>query len=383
MRPLQFFVAGLAVTGILSAIACSSDVEQPPVKVDETGAVPPKPGPDKPPPADAQATVFAVNKLFLGSTNRDGSSNTASGWKQYGYNLDGKISTEASKDLCKPRKGANPKNIYADGNEGIDNSFGRNILPVIRAAAPDAESSVNDSILEGSFTLLLNIDKLGPDREYNPLAARMYGGADLGLAPKFDGTDEWPVLPELLNDPKDITSSKIQFPTSYLVENTWVSGSNAPINLALSVSGFTVNLTIANAVVSMKLSDDHKTATEGTIAGILETTVLTSELKKVVAAFDESFCEDNATVDSILTQVEQASDIMQDGSQDPTKECDGISIGLGFNMAHAKLGVVAEPAEISDPCAPEGAGGAGGSGGSGTGGAGGSGTGGAGGGGGG
>jgi hypothetical protein len=135
----------------------------------------------------------------------------------------------------------------------------------------------------------------------------------------------------------------------------------------------------------MKLSDDHKTATEGTIAGILETTVLTSELKKVVAAFDESFCEENTTVDSILTQVEQASDIMKDGSQDPTKECDGISIGLGFNMAHAKLGVVAEPAEISDPCA-EGMGGAGGSGtggagGSGTGGAGGSGTGGAGGGG--
>ena len=363
MRRSQLVLAALAASGILCAAACSDTVDAP-VTPDQTGNVPPKAGADKPPPADAQAKTLAVSKLFLGSTNRDGSPNTASGWKKYGFNLDGKISTEASKDLCKPREGANPANIYPDGDGGIDNSFGRNILPVVRAAAPDAESSVNDSLKEGSFTLLLHINKLCPEAEYNPLDARLYGGASLQMPPKFDGTDEWPVIAELLENPADITSSKVKFPQSYLIENTWVSGTNAPINLSLNVAGFSLNLTIGNAVLAMKLSDDHKSATEGTIAGVLETDVLTKELRKVVAAFDESFCEENATVDSILTQIEQASDIMKDGSQDPNSVCDGISIGLGFEMKEVKLGTVAPPAEFEDPCAA-GMGGSGGAGGSG------------------
>jgi len=167
MRRSLLVIAALAATGILSAAACSDTaVENPPVDPpDQTGIVPPKPGADKPPPEGAVAMTFAVNKLFLGSTDRDGKPNTASGWKKYGFNLDGKVSTEKSEDLCKPREGANPANIYQDGEGGIDNSFGRNILPVVRAAAPDAESSVNQSILDGSFTLLLNIDQLGPDAE--------------------------------------------------------------------------------------------------------------------------------------------------------------------------------------------------------------------------
>jgi hypothetical protein len=126
------------------------------------------------------------------------------------------------------------------------------------------------------------------------------------------------------------------------------------------VGGFTVNLTIGSAVLAMNLSPDHKTATGGTIAGILETDILTTELKKVVAAFDDQFCEENATVDSILNQIRQASDIMKDGSQDPSKDCDGISIGLGFNMAQVQLGEIGEAAEQTNPC--EGEGGAGGTG---------------------
>ncbi len=111
---------------------------------------------------------------------------------------------------------------------------------------------------------------------------------------------------------------------------------------------------------------------EGTIAGVLETDVLTEEITKIVGGFDTSFCDPtNTTLKSILDQIRQASDIMKDGTQDPTKECDGISIGLGFNLKRVTLGDVAPPATPKDPCAP-GTGGAGGTG-AGTGGAGGAG----------
>lgn len=368
-----FLVAGLAATGILSAIACSSSTTEPPATTEPTG-LPPEAGPQKAPPADAPTRVYAINKLFLGSTDRNGKTNKSSAWKEYGFNLDGKVSTEASKDLCKPHAGGLPKTIYPDGNNGIDNSFGKNVLQLILAAASDAEISVNDSILEGSFTIMLHVDKFGPESSYNPLVAKLYAGGDLGATPKFDGTDEWPVLPELLDNKDDITSSKIKFSESYLIDDMWVSGTKAPINLSLTVSGFTLNLTIGSALMAMKFDREHNTATEGTIAGVLETAVLAEELKKVVGAFDESFCGENPTVEGILNQIRQASDIMKDGSQDPTKECDGISIGLGFNMAEVKLGAIAEPGKEEDPCA----GGTGGAGGDGAGGAGGGGTGGAG-----
>jgi hypothetical protein len=39
----------------------------------------------------------------------------------------------------------------------------------------------------------------------------------------------------------------------------------------------------------------------------------------------------------------QASDILQDGTQDPTKTCDGITIGLGFEADAVLLGPAVPP----------------------------------------
>jgi hypothetical protein len=187
------------------------------------------------------------------------------------------------------------------------------------------------------------------------------------LKPKFDGTDVWPVSPELLNNTMDPTSSKIVFPEAYIAGKTWVSGTKGTVSLQLSISGFTVSLDIKNAFVTVDLEGGK--GTNGTIAGVLDTEQLVSQIGKVAAAFDTSFCDpESPTLVSILNQLRQASDILKDGSQDPSKECDGISIGLGFDTAAVKLGPVAKPGDPPpDPCAmgTGGAGGTGGGGGSG------------------
>jgi len=317
--------------------------------------------PDAPPPKapdGATDVTFAIRKLYLGDTKRDGTPDKVNGWKEYGFDLDGKISTAVSTDLCKPRNNAPVKNVYPDGLNGIDNSFGRNILPIILGLSATAATSINDSITKGSFTIMLSMGKLGAGKEYNPILTKLYGGATLldammmPVAPKWDGSDTWPVVPELLNNPMDISSAKVQFDKSYLVDNTWVSGSKGTINLNLSVQGFTLSLTVAAALISVDLSADHKTGTKGTIAGVLATDTLTSELKKVAGGFDPTLCM-GPTIDSIIAQIEQASDIMRDGTAgDPTKTCDGISIGLGFDVAAVQLGKIA-PAAMGggDPCA--------------------------------
>jgi len=340
--------AGFMAAVLLSLTGCGSTTTEEPAPVDETGVVPPEPGPSA--PGDGPGVVLAVDKLFLGETDRTGKEDTKNGWKQFGFNLDGKISTPSSTNLCKPVGSATPSTVYPDGDQGIDNSFGKNIIPIITSLAANPSAEVTNSISEGDFTLMLHIENLGTEPSYNPLTTRLYVGASLGMAPTWDGNDAWPIVPEFLNDPTDIKSSKVVFNESYLVDNTWVSGSKSTLNLSIAVAGYSLTLPIGNAVIAMDLSADHKSVTNGTIAGILPTEQLIAELQKIIGAFDPSLCS-GSTVEGILNQIRQASDILVDGTQDPSKTCDGISLGIGFTGKQIQLGEIAAPAEPGEnPC---------------------------------
>jgi hypothetical protein len=184
------------------------------------------------------------------------------------------------------------------------------------------------------------------------MVTQLYGGADLGAAPRFDGTDAWPVDPRGLNDPSDLTQgSKVQFVNSYLVGNTWVSGDLGTVTVPLLISGFELDLVINHAILSGQLSADHTQLSGGQISGVLDTQQLATAFRRLAGSFDPSLCS-GSTIESIIGELEMASDILTDGTQDPTKPCNGISIGLGFNALPAQLGPVAPPPQPPpDPCA--------------------------------
>src|SRR4051794_8165299 len=92
----------------------------------------------------------------------------------------------------------------------------------------------------------------------------------------------------------------------------------------------------------MTLNPNHDAATNGTIAGVIPLEAFIAEIKKMAGEFDPSLCA-SPTIDSIDAQISQAADIMQDGTQDPTKECDAISIGIGFDARRVSLGPIAPP----------------------------------------
>lgn len=321
------------------------------------GKQPPPPPANK--PGDGAGTTFAVKRLYLGTQNADGTPNKDA-WKDLGYDIDGRIDKASPFDgHCTPVLNANPAQTFTDGNEGIDNSFGGIILQqIILPLAADAEDKVNENIADGSFTLLMKLDTLGASDEYNPIPSKLYVAGQKATPPLNDGTDVWPLFNEFLNaGNKD--NPKVQFPTAYVVGNTWVSGSAGKINLALSVAGFSLSLDINQAVVSFDLAADHKSATGGVISGILDTEAFVTELKKVAGAFSPDLCM-GSTVDSIADRIRKASDILKDGTQDGSKPCDGISIGLGFDLVEASLGdVLPNQPPSPDPCAAGGAGGGG------------------------
>ena len=363
--PVVYAGLSLAVLCGAYAVGCGGDDGE----TGAGGSAPSGPGVQPPaPPANGvegdnpEGVTWAVYELFLGDTDRSGATNP-SAWKTYGYDLDGKQSTKDSKDLCKPAAGGSPSAVYPDGNDGIDNAFGKLLLPIITGLAQDASAQVNEAIQSGSFTIILDMDGLGTQANYINLVTRLYAGTDLGAIPKFDGTDHWPVAPELLNSPTDIKSAKVSFPTSYVNEHTWVSGTPGQLNLNLAVQGYNLALNITNAVITAEMNAGRTEATNGIIAGVIPTEPLIEQLRAIAGSFDKGLCS-GTTFDSLADQIRQASDILSDGTQDASKPCDAISVGLGFSSkpiakpTNDDIGEASPPQP--DPCA-EGGGGTGGS----------------------
>ncbi|MFO0660624.1 MAG: hypothetical protein U0165_12450 [Polyangiaceae bacterium] len=140
---------------------------------------------------------------------------------------------------------------------------------------------------------------------------------------------------------------------SYVSGNTWVSGPSSetlPLELTDSDGIPRFSARIHNAVITMTLSDDRKTATSGVIAGILDTEEASTDFATRIAMFDSSLCPPSVTGESLVTQLRQSSDILVDGTQDPTKSCTGISIGLGFSASVVQLGTVTPYVAPADPC---------------------------------
>jgi hypothetical protein len=83
------------------------------------------------------------------------------------------------------------------------------------------------------------------------------------------------------------------------------------------------------------------------IGGVLNTEELVAEIKKVGVLLDMCGTQ---PFQNILDEARRASDIMADGTQDPAKTCDGISIGLGFEMMEAQIGEVGPVTPVGTSC---------------------------------
>jgi hypothetical protein len=265
---------------------------------------------------------------------------------------------KTSTDVCTlaPNAGAS---VQVDGNRGIDNSFGSNILPIVQNAAglTTPSKTVSDAIGKGGFTIMIKIAGLAddPKQTSNGLTGDLFAGGkydpDGGTSPAFDLTTDWPVRPELLNDGKTLASgSKVHFPSAYVNNGTFVNGVGATLTLSLAFGGVALDIQVNQATITF----DHTgptNADNGTISGVIESAALIDGLKKVAGRISPSLCS-GSTFDGIAAQINQASDIMKDGTNGPGQNCDGISIGLGFTAKQIKDPdqVAGNTAPSPDPC---------------------------------
>ncbi|HEY1695051.1 MAG TPA: hypothetical protein VGG39_22945 [Polyangiaceae bacterium] len=328
-----------------------------------------------PPPGGGVATPgphqYAMRKLYLGDTDRTGVA-SATAWKAYGYNLDSLVTTNTSVDVCTLAAGAS-KETQVDGNGGIDNSFGENILPIVITTAGSDFSATTDAAIEaGGPTDLVYVvgfdDASGNAMNATGLTGVFFVGASYaaahgGAAPSWDVTTHWPIAPQSMNGctatggcpsgTNPVADAVVQFPHAYQSAGTFVTGDPADIPLTLGIGGDALPLLIRGGILTFQPKTPGS-VTNGVIAGALATTDLVNALQAVAGSISTSLCSGSA-FQSIAQQIEQASDIVLEGDQVTNGagiSCNAISIGVGFDATEVAPPV---PGDIAggSPAAPD------------------------------
>ncbi|HNS98334.1 MAG TPA: hypothetical protein PKL73_15385 [Polyangiaceae bacterium] len=294
-----------------------------------------------------QGAVFAIDTLYFGDLDWDGREDN-SAWMLFGSNLDGLDSNASPQNHCQPAAGASPESVYTDGKNGIDNSFGKTIVPLLASVSPSFSSRVNDAIANGVYSWLFKLDPF--DAKEASVSTKVFAADSLENLPSFDGTDCWPIARSSLNDVSDIESATVSFPGSKLVQGQLTTSSLNSFQLTVPISGTTLVLTAHHAKIEITFEDDPSASSRGRLSGIVDTEEFIEEARDVLGFMNPDMCSGPA-FESVATSIRRASDIMKDGTQDPASTCNGISIGLGFTMTRAGIRGVGPAIEAGvDPC---------------------------------
>jgi hypothetical protein len=315
---------------------------------------------------------YAVHRLYLGDTDRTGVTNPEA-WKSFGYDLDGKITTQLSTDVCTLMAGAS-KSVQIDGNGGIDNSWGANIVPIFQTLDSTFSQSENNLIQSGGPTQLFYVvgfdDSVGNMTTAAGLSGAALSGASYsiahgGMAPTWDFNTHWPIAPESLNcypaggsdtcttstDP--IAAANVKFRAAFQTKGTFVNGNRSTVTLQLAIGGNTTNPMVLNIHGGVVTFDPMMpgAVTNGTIAGAIATQEFIAALRQVAGHISASLCSGSA-FQSIASQIEQTSDVVLSGdavSNSPGATCNAISIGLGFDATEMALPTGADIAALQPP----------------------------------
>jgi hypothetical protein len=308
--------------------------------------------PDRPtgaPSAGSGNVVLALSKIYFGDTDRSDNP-SMDAWQQFGLNIDDKVTGTASTDVCTPVGGSYCE-TQLDGNDGIDNSFGENVMPILGTLDSTFSTAANAALQSGDATMIVELDGAGAGPSYTPMTAGLLRAVPIA-SPLWNGADVRDIDTASLVDGAIARPASV-FPDGYMNQRTWVglpSTGTAWLDLHLIVGGHAMPpVPIQHVQIVMNVAADGSSATQGTLAGVIRTSDAVAWAELWALDDLKQQCSQDAA-QSLGEQVAQASDIMSDGTNGPGQTCDGISVGLGFEAVAVQLGQSQAVAPYYNPC---------------------------------
>jgi hypothetical protein len=304
-------------------------------------------GPDVPPlrpvglPAQAsgkgKTLTFAVKRLYLGTQTHLGEF-ASTAWREWGYDLDGVCtdlnSSKQSIGTCK-RVDTSTADVLVDGDRCRDNNFGAQIMGLVTTFNTNVESNTTASILNGSGTIGIVIDDVdeGVDDGFAPGMVYSLDSLPKAATPTWDGTDVRKVTDDSVQN-LDIKQPRVSFPHGYIRGNVWVSGDGQAFNLPFGLGGTALVLPLQAGRFTVPLDAAHeKSPSQSVVVGAIALSDLEAAMKPVAAS--AGLCPGNPLYDGLITKMLTFPDVVVGAPnlQDTTKSCDGLSVGLGFDLA--------------------------------------------------
>jgi len=316
---------------------------------------PPRPAGPATPSGKGKTLWVAVKRMYVGSTTLSGMT-SPNGWKEMGFDLDGVCTShdDSVKNVgtCRRAPEAN-QDFLVDGDRCRDNNFGHHVVQLLVVSSEGFEARLNEGIFEGGNTWIIRIDDLddGPDDPYAP--ARLYRSSSMAKnTVKWDGTDVRTILSDSVLD-RDLSKSKTDFLSGYVKDHVWISGDPTLREIVLPVSeSMYVTLQLEATVFTLGLNPDHAAATRGHLGGAIAISSIETLIRPI--ATGAGFCPGTSLYNSLLRNVQRFPDVVigAPNLQDTTVQCDGMSMGLAFDVANVQpvTALVDPPPPKPDPC---------------------------------
>ncbi len=340
-----------------SSVAAEADVDVPDTAVSDADAgepplrIPTRPAGEAKPSGTGKTVWLAVRHYYLGTVDPSGGA-AEHAWKLRGYDIDDTCTnareTAENTGTCL-RPAMAQQDSLLDGLRCRDNNFGRHIGAMVRTSMPDAEEILNNTVGAGTSTWVLRLDDLDPSADDAYAPGALYRTADerTTAPPKWDGSDVRAVLSDSVVS-RDASKPVLAFPRGYIVGNVWVSGEPAAMRLMLPIArDVFITMNMQSTSFTLELDAARTGGKNGVVAGALPVAEIETILKPIAAS--AGFCPGTSIYDSVLKTARKAPDVVIGAPklQDTTIPCDGLSVGVGFDV------VPIQPvSKIVDPLPP-------------------------------
>jgi hypothetical protein len=345
MRRAAVVIAALTAVGVV--VSCTltesfdgiSGTRPADAGIEGGPAIPPGRPPGDPAPATPSRTLWVGVKHFHFAHSND-ALKTPNAWQDWGWDIDGLCTGRSASEqtgTCRKSSGVSPEQVR-DGNGCRDNNFGSQIVSQLNIYKNTFENDTNNGLLEGNAAWIFVLEDLGDGTDDPYVPGKLYLAAPTAvkMRPAWDGTDVRQLLPRSVDGA--ISKPKVTFPRGYLRNNVWVSGEAQSFEIALPIgaTGELMPMPVRSGVIGFTLNASHTTVVDGTgqVAGAIALSDVEAFLKPFLMT-QTPFCPGTGGYQNLLQTITTYADVVVAAPklQDSSKDCDGISFGIGINLA--------------------------------------------------
>jgi hypothetical protein len=308
---------------------------------------------------DTEIVTFALRDVAL---NQD-----ADRWRDIGLDLDDLESEPPVPEVecVPPNETADPE---LDGNDGIDNSFGNRLFPIVRLALPTLEEDSRTNQAAGLGAILLRVSGWNGTRNdprvsvllsqsaagttADPESVRFDGTTLVDDAdgmpapmPAWDGDDHWFARDDTFLM-ADEARPRVRDDNAYVSDGTFVMRLPDRVDIlffAGSTAGVRVRLTDAYAFG--ELNEDFTAIEVATVAGRW------AVLDLLETGNNIGICVGTPQRNIVEAQLDTIADVRSTrGSGGPGVICDAISLGVTFRAVRAHWAGLGPSLPLPDPC---------------------------------